>query len=126
MFLLDSGRFASDPEGMTSKLLALLEKVNATVAVHRPWQDGKLAYPIGGMRKGTHYLVYFRMDPSQVKTLNRECQLSDIIVRHLVIKPPQQIYDAMVQTLGNPEAEVAEAESDAGEPAAKAAASSDG
>ena len=36
MFLLDSGRFAEDPEGSTKTLLGLLEKVDGTVVAHRP------------------------------------------------------------------------------------------
>ena len=99
MFLLDSARFAADPDGVTGQLLGLLEKVGAKVVAHRPWQDGKLAYPIEGMRKGLHYLTYFNLDSSDVASLKRECQLSDLVVRELVIKPPQQIYDAMVQAL---------------------------
>ena len=124
MFLLDSARFAADPDGVTGQLLGLLEKVDAQVMAHRPWQDGKLAYQIEGMRKGLHYLTYFKMDPSHVATLNRECQLSDLVVRQLVIKPPQQIFDAMVQALttggGEAEGEGSEPVADA-DPAAEEA-----
>ena len=114
MFLLDSARFAADPDGVTGQLLALLEKVDAQVMAHRPWQDGKLAYQIEGMRKGLHYLTYFKMDPSHVSTLTRECHLSDLVVRQLVIKPPQQIFDAMVQALTSG-GEEAEGEGEGGE-----------
>jgi len=99
MFLLDSGRFAADPEGVTSRLLNLLESVGATIAAHRPWQDGRLAYEIEGRRKGLHYLVYFRMGGEGHTELNRQCKLSDMVMRYLVIRHPQSLFDAMVDAL---------------------------
>jgi len=46
MFLVDSNKFANDPDGTASTILALLEKSEGEIVAHRPWQDGKLAYPI--------------------------------------------------------------------------------
>lgn len=103
MFLVDSGRFASDPEGVTQNLLGLLEKVGATVVAHRPWQDGKLAYPIEGHRKGLHYLTYFRMDPAGSTALDKACRLSDLVIRKLIIKHTETMFDAMVGAISAPE-----------------------
>jgi len=108
MFLLDSGRFAADPEGMTSRLLGLLESAGATVDAHRPWQDGRLAYEIQGRRKGLHYLVYFRMAGEGHTELGRLCKLSDVVVRHLIIRHPQVMFDAMVDALTGPTTEQTE------------------
>jgi len=99
MFLVDSGKFATDPEGVTSDILAVLEKAGATVVAHRPWQDGKLAYEVEGMRKGLHYIVMFTMPGSGMSTLVRQCQLSETIVRHMTIVHPQTIFDATVAAL---------------------------
>lgn len=99
MFLVDSGKFATDPEGVTSDILAVLEKAGATVVAHRPWQDGKLAYEVEGMRKGLHYIVMFTMPGSGMTTLVRQCQLSETIVRHMTIVHPQTIFDATVAAL---------------------------
>lgn len=104
MFLMDSGRFASNSEAMTEELLAILERINAEIVAHRPWQDGKLAYPINGHRKGLHYLVYFRADSGQMDELNRLVRLNTRILRHLVIEPPTRLYDVMSNALANPQA----------------------
>lgn len=101
MFLLDSGRFAEDPEGSTKTLLGLLEKVGGTVVAHRPWQDGRLAYPIEKHRKGLHYLACFQMDSSRLTDLDRACKLSDHVIRYMVIKHPKVLFDALVESLGN-------------------------
>jgi small subunit ribosomal protein S6 len=99
LFLVDSGKYATDPEGVTNDILAVLRKAGATVVAHRPWQDGKLAYEIEGMRKGLHYIVMFTMPGSGMKTLVRQCQLSETIVRQMTIVHPQSIFDASVAAL---------------------------
>lgn len=99
MFLVESGRFASDPEGTAQNITGMIEKAGGTLVAHRPWQDGRLAYPINGHRKGLHYLAYFRMPGTGLKDLNRACRLNDTILRHIVINQPQTLFDAMVAAL---------------------------
>jgi small subunit ribosomal protein S6 len=99
MFLIHSGRFASDADSVTQELMEILEKCEAEVAAHRPWSEGKLAYEIENQRKGLHYIVMFRMPPANNTQLNRLCQLSDNILRHLIIKHPQVLFDANVAAI---------------------------
>ena len=99
MFLVDSGKFAMDPDGVANEILAVLKRAGATVVAHRPWQDGKLAYEINGMKKGLHYIVCFTMPGSGMKTLIRQCQLSETVVRQMVINHPQSIFDATVASI---------------------------
>lgn len=99
MFLVESGRFASDPDGTAQSITGMIEKAGGTLVSHRPWQDGRLAYAIDGQRKGLHYLAYFRMPGTSLKDLNRACRLNDLIMRHLIINQPQTLFDAMVAAL---------------------------
>ncbi len=103
LFLLDSAKFAADPDGVSGQVLGILEKAGATLVAHRPWQDGKLAYPIEGHRKGLHYLVLFRMSGGGMADINRACKLNEMVLRQLIIKHPQTLFDAMVAAL-NPTA----------------------
>lgn len=120
MFLVDSSKFASDPEGTTTEILAILEKGGATVVAHRPWQDGKLAYEISGRRKGLHYLVCFRMPTSGMEIVTRQCHLSDLILRKLVIRHQEELFNAMVNAItGNSESEEESTEASEETPAAK-------
>lgn len=104
MFLLDSGKFATDPDGVTSEVNGILEKIGAEVVAARPWMDGKLAYEIEGQRKGVHYLVYAKAESENVQQLPRLCMLSSVVMRHLCILPPAQLFDLMATALINPEA----------------------
>jgi small subunit ribosomal protein S6 len=86
MFLLDSGKYASNPDAVTKEVLGILEKVGATVLAHRPWQDGKLAYPIDNHKKGLYFLTYFRMDGRELPAVLRACKLNETIIRQLILK----------------------------------------
>src|SRR5690606_12262390 len=99
MFVLNSGKYASDPNGAVANLQELFDRVAAELVVHSPWQDGKLAYPVDGHRKGTHYLAYFRMDGCQMNEFTRLCKLNDLILRQLVIEHSDTLFDAMSQAL---------------------------
>jgi len=114
MFLIHSGRFASDSEGVTAELMEILEKCDAEIAAHRPWSEGKLAYEIENQRKGLHYIVMFRMPPANNTQLNRLCQLNDNILRHLIIKHPQSLFDANVAAISQAESSESD-DSDAGD-----------
>jgi small subunit ribosomal protein S6 len=101
MFLLDSSRYAQDPSGTEAQLNELLERCEATIVAAAPWQDGKLAYPIAGHKKGLHYLTYLKMDGSKVAELGRLCKLSDLVLRHLIIDHSGHgpLFEAMVDAL---------------------------
>jgi len=111
MFLLDSGKYATDPDGVTGEVNTILDKIGAEVVSARPWMDGKLAYPIEGQRKGLHYLTYVKADSGQVQQLQRLCRLSSVVLRHMCIVPPEQLFDLMSTSLsGNPSMEDEDAE----------------
>lgn len=99
MFLVNSAKYANDPEGTSGAIMAILERAGATVVAQRPWQDGKLAYEVSGHRKGLHYLVCFRMPGAGMEVVKRQCHLSDVVIRHLVIKHTPQLFNAMVDAL---------------------------
>jgi len=101
MFVLDSGRYAQDPQGTEDAIKEYLTRCQAELVAIAPWQEGKLAYEIDGHRKGLHLLTYFKMDGSQVEQLNRICKLSDLVIRHLVIEHEAKLFDLMVGQLAH-------------------------
>lgn len=99
MFLLDSGKYATDPQGTENSLRETLTRCNAEIVSSGPWQDGKLAYPIDGHKKGLHFLFYFKMDGSQVQEFTRLCHLNELIIRHLLVQQPGKLFDMMSHAL---------------------------
>ena len=109
MFVFDSADFATDGEEFVGRVAELIERADGVVEAHRMWVDGRLAYPIRNKRKGVHYIVLFTMPPAKVKDFDRTCRLEDRILRHMVIRPPAEIYDVTLEVV-NPSEEPAEAE----------------
>lgn len=96
LFIFDSNRYSRDPSGVSAQIADFVQKLGGEVLVSRLWEERRLAYPINGQRKGTYWLSYFRIDGKQLNTLERECQLSESIMRSMVVKIDPRIVDALV------------------------------
>jgi len=60
MFLLDPTKVAGDVSAAAQQLHAVLERNHVEILASRPWDERRLAYPIGTHKKGLYYLTYFR------------------------------------------------------------------
>jgi small subunit ribosomal protein S6 len=96
MFILDSSRFGRDSDAVSGQIQETIEKAGGQLLVHRLWEERRLAYPIKGQRKGTYWLSYFRLDSNQLSAVRRQFQLSENILRMLLLKVDPRIVDALV------------------------------
>lgn len=96
MFILDSNRYARDQAGVSGQIPEMIQKLGGEMLASRLWEERRLAYPVDGHRKGTYWLTYFKLDSNQLVHLNRQCQLSESIVRTLFLKVDARIADALV------------------------------
>jgi small subunit ribosomal protein S6 len=64
---------------------ALLEKVGAKVIRFNKWDQRQLAFEINGQREGIYYLVYFEAPTDVISHLKREAELSELVLRFLVL-----------------------------------------
>jgi small subunit ribosomal protein S6 len=96
MFILDSNRFGRDSDAVSGQIQDIIEKAGGHLLVHRLWEERRLAYPIKGQRKGTYWLTYFRLDSNQLSAVRRQFQLTDSILRMLLLKVDPRIVDALV------------------------------
>ncbi len=96
MFILDSNRYSRDQTGVSGQLPEMIEKLGGEMLASRLWEERRLAYPIDGHRKGTYWLTYFKLDSGQLTALNRQCQLSESIVRSLFLKVDPRIVEVLV------------------------------
>src|SRR5262245_53530955 len=83
MFLLDSAKLAAEPDAVRNHLIATLQKHGAEVLVQRPWDDRKLAYPIKKQKKGSYYVVYYRLESRKQHDVDRDLKLNESILRYL-------------------------------------------
>jgi len=97
MFLLDTNKVAGDVQGAAKQLHAILEKNKAEVLASRPWDERRLAYPIKGHKKGLYYLTCFRADGPALTGIERDCSLSELILRQLVLRIEDKLVDSVLQ-----------------------------
>jgi len=110
MFLMDP-QTCSDAGSMETEIRRILERAEAEVLICRAWEDRRLAYEIKGRRRGSYWLTYFKASPEKVLGIQRDVQLSEKILRALVLRCEQV-----------PESELARQKAQAEKAAAEAAA----
>ena len=97
MFILDPAKFSRDPGTAAQQVADLITGHGGTVLAARLWDERKLAYPIKGHKKGIYWLTYFKMPGGNLTALERQCEITDEIIRKLVLKVDDRIADALVQ-----------------------------
>ena len=96
MFLLDTNKVAGDVPAAAQQLHAILERNHAEILASRPWDERRLAYPIGNHKKGLYYLMYFRTEGKNVASIEHDIALNEMIVRSLIIKIDPKLVDTML------------------------------
>lgn len=97
LFLLDPDEYHKDAEAAGRHVVEAIERCGGSVLVSRLWDERRLAYPIQGHRKAIYWLVYFTMSGENVASLTRECRISDVIMRELIIKVDPRVADTVVE-----------------------------
>jgi len=97
MFILDPTKFSRDPGAATQQVSDLITQHGGTVLAARLWDERKLAYPIKGHKKGIYWLTYFTMPGGGLTALERQCEITDEIIRKLVLRVDDRIADTLVQ-----------------------------
>jgi small subunit ribosomal protein S6 len=89
MFLVDSAKAASDWDGINAAIKKILDRAEAEIVSIRKWDDRRLAYDIRGISRGTYILCYFRADGPQIQSIEKAVQLSEKIIRVLILSTEQ-------------------------------------
>ncbi len=81
------------PQTMATRLQEAIDHINtilgragAEVVAMQKWGERALAYPINKSRRGIYILIYFKCDRSKLAGLERDCNLSEVLLRMLVTR----------------------------------------
>lgn len=96
MLILDPNAYAKDPGGMANMVKEMIESHGGTVLANRLWNEQRLAYPIDGHRKGVYWLCYFNLAGPELAKIERQCVITDSIIRHLAIKIDPRLTETLV------------------------------
>jgi len=86
MFLVDPVKHGEDADGTEKVVSSLLEKHGAKVTRFERWDERKLAYDIKGHKRGVYLLALFEMPGSNIQALRGDCELTETILRQLILR----------------------------------------
>jgi small subunit ribosomal protein S6 len=89
MFLVDSADAASDWDGVNAVIKKILDKAEAEIVSIKKWDDRRLAYDIKGTSRGTYILCYFKAGGEKIQGIEKAVQLSEKIIRVLILSTEQ-------------------------------------
>jgi len=85
MFLFPQAASA-DMNGAMDHIKEVLSKGEATLHSLVKWDERRLAYDIDGNKRGVYFLSRFTADTRKVKEIERDCRLSEKMLRSLIVR----------------------------------------
>lgn len=73
----------------------LLTRRGATLIAMKKWDERRLAYEINKQRRGTYILTYFSAPTAALQEIERDCNLSEVIMRQIIIRADHLTEDEM-------------------------------
>ena len=86
MFLLDSSVAAEDWDAALNAIKTVFDRAGAEPLNIRKWDECRLCYEIKGHRRGTYVLSFFKADSQSIAGIERDVQLSEVILRVLILR----------------------------------------
>jgi ribosomal protein S6 len=100
LFMVSQAAAGSDFAGVVAHIKEVLARAEATVHILTKWDERRLAYDIKAAKRGTYFLAVFDARSTQVANIERDCNLSEIIVRALILRG-DHIGDVELEELKN-------------------------
>lgn len=94
MFLISQGE-AADLGGVVDHIIDILTRHSAELIAMKKWDERRLAYEIDKQRRGIYLLVYFYSDGEHLTHIERDCNLSERILRQLILRADHLTEDQM-------------------------------
>ncbi len=105
MFLL-SQAVAADLSAATDHIKEVLARASAEIIALKKWDDRRLAYEIAGQKRGIYILAYFKAAGPDVAKIERDSNLSEKIMRVLILRADHLTNDEMLNADGRKELDV--------------------
>jgi small subunit ribosomal protein S6 len=85
MFLLGTA-FASELDNALKIVRGMIEKHEGKILVLKKWDERKLAYELGGQKRGLYIICYFNAPTAAAVAIERDVSLSDQVLRVLLTR----------------------------------------
>lgn len=87
---------AADLNGAIEHLTAILNKNHARIVAIKKWDERRLAYEINKQKRGIYVLAYFQADPANLAGVERDFNLSEQVLRSLVVRADHLTEEEMI------------------------------
>jgi small subunit ribosomal protein S6 len=85
MFLLGQA-VAADFSGAIAHIKEIIARGHGQILAMKKWDERRLAFEIRGQKRGVYILVYFTAPGPDVAHIERDCNLSEKILRTLILR----------------------------------------
>jgi len=75
-----------DLQSAVDHIQEIMNRNKAEVIALRKWDERRLAYDIRGNKRGVYFLAYFKTDARNLDGIDRDCRLSERLLRSLVTR----------------------------------------
>src|SRR5688500_11971210 len=94
MFLLGAVAQA-DADQALSLPRGIIERHAGEIIVLKKWDERKLAYEIGGQKRGTYVIAFFKAGGDALSAIERDVKLSEQVLRVLILRADHLNKDEM-------------------------------
>lgn len=94
LFLFPQAAVA-DLQTASDHVLEILNRAEAEVLAFKKWDERRLAYEVQGNKRGLYFLVYFKTKGSKLAHIERDCNLSEKMLRALITRADHLLEDVM-------------------------------
>ncbi|MBX3387088.1 MAG: 30S ribosomal protein S6 [Phycisphaeraceae bacterium] len=105
MFLL-SQAVAANLGDAVAHIRQIIEKAGGSIIAMRKWDERRLAFEIDKQKRAVYILVYFNAPAPRLQEIERSCNLSEQVLRNLVIRADHLTEDEMKAADGQKELEI--------------------
>lgn len=94
MFLFPQGAVA-DLQAAADHVMEILSRAGAEIISFKKWDERRLAYEVKGNKRGLYFLTYFKAKGSKVVGIERDCSLSEKMLRAMVTRADHMQLEVM-------------------------------
>mgnify|MGYP003700543401 CR=1 FL=1 len=94
MFLLRQSA-AADLGSAVEHIRETLERAEGEIVAMKKWDERRLAFEIKKQKRGTYILVYVSIPSSQMASLERALNLSEVVLRWMLVRADHLSVDEM-------------------------------
>ncbi len=99
MFLIGQAA-AADLGGIVAHINEIFARAHAEVIAMRKWDERRLAFEVKKQKRGLYILAYFKADPRSIAGIERDTNLSEKILRVMLLRADHLTQDEMVAADG--------------------------